>query len=85
MVFTGKFRQVIKGIKMSEELVSRKELAFQLYEVLDTESLCERERYSEHNKGTFDAVMETADKIAREKFAPHNLSLIHISEPTRPY
>jgi butyryl-CoA dehydrogenase len=81
MVFTGKFRQVIKGIKMSEELVSRKELAFQLYEVLDTESLCERERYSEHNKGTFDAVMETADKIAREKFAPHNRKA-DLNEPT---
>ena len=66
---------------MSEELVSRKELAFQLYEVLDTESLCERERYSEHNKGTFDAVMETADKIAREKFAPHNRKA-DLNEPT---
>ena len=66
---------------MSEELVSRKELAFQLYEVLDTEALCERGRFSEHNKDTFDAVMDTADKIAREKFAPHNRKA-DINEPT---
>ncbi|GAC32896.1 acyl-CoA dehydrogenase [Paraglaciecola polaris] len=66
---------------MSEELVSRKELSFQLYEVLDTEALCERERFSEHNKDTFDAVMDTADKIAREKFAPHNRKA-DLNEPT---
>jgi hypothetical protein len=27
---------------MNNELVKRKELAFQIYEVLDTENLCER-------------------------------------------
>ncbi|GAC25157.1 butyryl-CoA dehydrogenase [Paraglaciecola mesophila KMM 241] len=67
--------------KMSEELVSRKELAFQLYELLDTESLCDKERFSEHNKDTFDAVMDTAEKIAREKFAPHNRKA-DLNEPT---
>lgn len=66
---------------MNDELVSRKELAFQLYEVLDTGSLCQRERFSEHNKHTFDAVMETAEKIAREKFAPHNTKA-DANEPT---
>ncbi|MFT6896335.1 MAG: alkylation response protein AidB-like acyl-CoA dehydrogenase [Paraglaciecola sp.] len=66
---------------MSDELVSRKELAFQLYEVLDTDSLCTRQRFSEHNKDTFDAVMATADKIAREKFAPHNAKA-DANEPT---
>ena len=57
---------------MSDELVKQKELQFQLYEVLDTERLCDRERFNEHNRETFDAVMRTADKIATEKFAPHN-------------
>lgn len=66
---------------MNEELVSRKELAFQLYEVLDTDILCQRARFNEHNKHTFDAVMETAEKIAREKFAPHNAKA-DANEPT---
>lgn len=65
---------------MSEELVSRKELEFQLYEMLDTESLCARERFSEHSKETFDAVLDTADKIATELFAPHN-ALADANEP----
>ncbi|MBS3803637.1 MAG: acyl-CoA dehydrogenase, partial [Oleiphilaceae bacterium] len=57
---------------MTDALIDRRDLAFQLYEVLDTESLVERERFSDHSRDTFDAVIETADKIARDKFAPHN-------------
>lgn len=57
---------------MSDVLIDRRDLAFQLYEVLDTQNLPERERFSEHNRDTFDAVLETADKIARAKFANHN-------------
>ncbi|MDY6816216.1 MAG: acyl-CoA dehydrogenase [Pseudomonadota bacterium] len=57
---------------MTDTLIDRRDLAFQLYEVLDTESLITRERFSEHNKDTFDAVIETADKMAREQFATHN-------------
>ncbi|MFT5674406.1 MAG: alkylation response protein AidB-like acyl-CoA dehydrogenase [Paraglaciecola sp.] len=66
---------------MNDELVNRKELAFQLYEVLDTDALCGRERFNEHNKETFDAVMATAEKIATEKFAPHNAKA-DANEPT---
>lgn len=57
---------------MSNELVKSKELAFQLYQLLDTEGLCSRERFSEHNRETFDAVLNIANKIATEKFATHN-------------
>ena len=57
---------------MTARIISRRDLAFQLYEVLDAESLCARERYAEHSRDTFDAVVETAHKIAAEKFAPHN-------------
>jgi butyryl-CoA dehydrogenase len=57
---------------MTDTLIDRRDLAFQLYEVLDTENLTTRERFSEHNRDTFDAVIETADKMAREKFATHN-------------
>lgn len=66
---------------MSNELVNRRELEFQLYEVLDTEALLQRERFSDHNKETFDAILDTADKIASEKFATHN-ALADSKEPT---
>lgn len=57
---------------MTDTLIDRRDLTFQLYEVLDTGSLCTRERFSEHNRETFDAVIETADRLARDKFASHN-------------
>ncbi|MDX1458205.1 MAG: acyl-CoA dehydrogenase [Marinobacter sp.] len=57
---------------MTDTLIDRRDLAFQLYDVLDTEALLQRERFQEHNKDTFDAVIETADKMARETFANHN-------------
>ncbi|MDG5499425.1 acyl-CoA dehydrogenase [Marinobacter sp. BGYM27] len=57
---------------MTDTLIDRRDLEFLLYDVLDTGSLCDRERYNEHSRETFDAVIETADKIARDKFAPHN-------------
>ncbi|MEP7703678.1 acyl-CoA dehydrogenase [Paraglaciecola sp. 25GB23A] len=66
---------------MNIELIKEKELHFQLYEVLDTETLCQREHFSEHNKETFDAVLATANKIATEKFAPHNAKA-DANEPT---
>ena len=66
---------------MNTELIKEKELHFQLYELLDTENLCQRERFREHNKETFDAVLDTANKIATEKFAPHNAKA-DANEPT---
>jgi alkylation response protein AidB-like acyl-CoA dehydrogenase len=66
---------------MNIELIKEKELHFQLYELLDTEILCQREHFSEHNKETFDAVLATANKIATEKFAPHNAKA-DANEPT---
>ncbi|MFE8070924.1 acyl-CoA dehydrogenase [Marinobacteraceae bacterium S3BR75-40.1] len=57
---------------MTDTLLNRRDLAFQLYEVLDTESLCQRPRFADHSRDTFDAVLETADRLARDKFADHN-------------
>ncbi|SFM34273.1 acyl-CoA dehydrogenase [Marinobacter zhejiangensis] len=65
---------------MTDTLIDRRDLAFQLYDVLDTEALLQRERFSEHNRDTFDAVIETADKMARETFANHN-SIADKNEP----
>jgi butyryl-CoA dehydrogenase len=57
---------------MSESLLSSRNLAFELYEVLDAEALTQRERFAEHNRETFDAAIATARGIAEELFAPHN-------------
>ncbi|NBB36900.1 acyl-CoA dehydrogenase [Pseudomonas sp. BC115LW] len=57
---------------MSETLLSSRNLAFELYEVLDAEGLTQRERFAEHNRETFDAAIGTARSIAEKYFAPHN-------------
>jgi alkylation response protein AidB-like acyl-CoA dehydrogenase len=53
-------------------ILSKADLDFLLYEWLDVESLTERERYSEHSRATFDAVLELSERVASEHFAPHN-------------
>jgi len=57
---------------MSETLLSARNLAFELYEVLDAEALTQRPRFAEHNRETFDAALNTARTIAEKYFAPHN-------------
>ena len=62
-------------------LLSRRDLEFQLYEVLDTESLCQRTRYGEHSRGTFDQIIEAADQLAQTHFLPH-WKTVDEQEPT---
>jgi len=50
----------------------RSTLDFLLYDWLDAESLNQRERFADHSRETFDAVLDTCERIAREKYAPHN-------------
>ncbi|MGE8351762.1 MAG: acyl-CoA dehydrogenase [Pseudomonas protegens] len=57
---------------MSETLLSSRNLAFELYEVLNAEGLTQRERFAEHNRETFNAALGTARNIAEKFFAPHN-------------
>ncbi|MDR0278296.1 MAG: acyl-CoA dehydrogenase [Paucimonas sp.] len=57
---------------MTETLLSARNLAFELYEVLDAEALTRRERFAEHSRETFDAALSTARTIAEKYFAPHN-------------
>ena len=45
---------------------------FLLYDWLKVEQLHERARYAEHSRETFDAVLDTCERIAREKYAPFN-------------
>ncbi|MEC7473454.1 MAG: acyl-CoA dehydrogenase family protein, partial [Pseudomonadota bacterium] len=57
---------------MTETLLCPRNLAFELYEVLDAEALTRRERFAEHSRETFDAAVGTARTIAEKYFAPHN-------------
>ncbi|HYS07949.1 MAG TPA: acyl-CoA dehydrogenase [Myxococcales bacterium] len=57
---------------MSSRIVSRRDLVFQLFEVLDVESLRERPRFAQHSRETLLGAIDTALAIAGEKFAPHN-------------
>lgn len=50
----------------------RPTLDFLLYQWLGAESLNERERFADHSRETFDAVFDTCERIAREKYAPFN-------------
>ena len=57
---------------MTSKLLSRRDLAFLLYEWLDVESLTTRERFADHSRETFDAAMLTCERIATDLFEPHN-------------
>ncbi len=57
---------------MADLILSRRDLEFVLYQCLQVEKLCERERYREHSRETFDAALDSAQKMATELFAPHN-------------
>lgn len=59
----------------------RSTLEFLVYDWLQAENLTERERYADHSRETFDAVMDTCERIAREKYAPFNRT-VDTQEPT---
>jgi butyryl-CoA dehydrogenase len=50
----------------------RQTLEFLLYQWLDAASLNQRARFADHSRETFDAVLDTCERIAREKYAPFN-------------
>jgi alkylation response protein AidB-like acyl-CoA dehydrogenase len=62
-------------------LLSRRDLAFLLYDWLDVEQLTKRPRFAEHSRETFEAVLDLAEQVAAERFAPHNKAADE-SEPT---
>ena len=57
---------------MASTILSRRDLDFLLYEWLDAESLIQRQRFSEHSRETFDAVLDLCEQLATDKFANHN-------------
>lgn len=53
------------------EYVSRRDVDFLLYEWLDVAELTNRQRFSEHSRDTFDAVLDLSADLAAKYFAPH--------------
>ncbi|MBK6592939.1 MAG: acyl-CoA dehydrogenase [Burkholderiales bacterium] len=58
----------------------RPTIDFLLNDWLDTSALTQRERFADHSRDTFDAVLDTCERIAREKYAPFN-RLVDVQEP----
>ena len=58
----------------------RQTLDFLLNDWLKVQDLTARERFAEHSVETFEAVLDTCERIAREKFAPFN-RLVDTEEP----
>lgn len=58
----------------------RSSIDFLLYQWLNAEQLNQRERFADHSRDTFDAVLDTCERIAREKYAPFN-RLVDTQEP----
>ncbi len=56
---------------MSDSVLSPRDVAFQLYEVLDTEVLTQRPRFADHSREMFDAVLDTARGIADTHLGNH--------------
>jgi len=65
---------------VSAKLLNRRDLSFLLYEWLDVERLCARPRYADHSRETFEAALDTSERIATEHFAPIN-RLLDLEEP----
>jgi len=66
---------------MDSKILSRRDIDFLLYEWLGVEGLTASARYADHSRETFDAALDTAQRMATELFAPHN-RLSDAQEPT---
>ncbi|SDG49843.1 acyl-CoA dehydrogenase [Roseospirillum parvum] len=57
---------------MDDSLIPRRELDFLLFDLLEVERLAERPRHADHGRDTIAAMLDTAEALARDHFAPHN-------------
>jgi alkylation response protein AidB-like acyl-CoA dehydrogenase len=57
---------------MTSRLLSRRDLEFVLYELLDAQALTGRSRFSDHSRETFDAALDLSERVAKDFFVPHN-------------
>jgi alkylation response protein AidB-like acyl-CoA dehydrogenase len=57
---------------MENKCVDMRDTRFVLYEQLGIEGLCAAERFHDHSRETFDMILDTAEKLAVNEFAPVN-------------
>lgn len=55
---------------MAADMLNDRDIEFMLFELFNTEALCERERYQDHDRQTFNQVLQTAKSIAEKEFLP---------------
>ena len=58
----------------------RATIDFLIYDWLRLEDLLGRPRFADHSRGTFDEVLDTCERIARERVAPYN-RIADVEEP----
>ncbi len=58
----------------------RPTIDFLLFDWLGADALAQRERFADHSRETFDAVLDTCERIARDKYAPFNRT-VDVQEP----
>ncbi len=61
--------------------VDRRDLDFQLFEVLGVEAMAARPYFADHDRGTLSAAIDTAQAVAAEHFQTHNRKN-DLNEPT---
>jgi alkylation response protein AidB-like acyl-CoA dehydrogenase len=69
------------SMPVASKILSRRDLDFLVHEWLDAASLTQRERYADHSRETFDAAIDTCEKIATDHFYPIN-RLLDLNEPS---
>jgi butyryl-CoA dehydrogenase len=57
------------------DIIDRRDLDFLLYDCLDVEALTDHDYFAGHSRETFEATIDTAIRIARDKFEPHAAKL----------
>jgi alkylation response protein AidB-like acyl-CoA dehydrogenase len=71
----------MQNVAVKSMLSSRSDLDFLLYDWLRIDELTKRERFAEHSRETFDAVLELSEQLATRYFATHNKTS-DANEPT---
>ena len=58
---------------MAVAMINERDLEFMLYELFDSEQLMSRERYQDHDRQTFNQVINTAKAIAKVRKGSNTL------------
>jgi len=66
---------------MGSPIINSRDVTFLLHEWLGVDALCVRDRFADHSRETFDAVIDLARRLAEDAFLPHYKTADRI-EPT---